>query len=1670
MFSKKPTEGKRKHKEDNIDSFNYQCLDDLICSDKKDATAVDNIEDLVDSALAKNKVSSYDERVKNNYFVDSTDRLWRHGEIRKILGIVNKPLVRKVLSILLSFLLVFVTIVSASILSPQGSSDLEVLSVSLVPENVHNGDYMSVNVTVLGSYHICSVMADMGGIETINLLLSDNSSLEQLWQTVWVVHDVDVGEYVATITALDEENTSYRSEVRWSVLPQEIIEDNVSSGNGDTIDNDTFMGENESLNVNNPLDNQTSNITDGEDISLNDTPQQVNVLDNTTEYDNVSINVTTNESIDVSTTDENQSARATYLNITLNTDKDSYLVNETVFINGTVVFNNSFVETTVNLSINSSDNSFLYTINTANGAFSYEYIASKSGNYIVGAHAIFENETASINTLFIVNDITDETDDVTVLSLIQEEAVVGESVFWEKKIMVKNNASIQRTLNIATTIPDAVSNIKIQDVSEGNEVNYTVLANQIAEKNVSEQISGSTSIMFNGTFDAWGEREFTITYETPAPIKQEISYNGGKRIEIQSNATVHYSNVTAYTELPELSYKPRFYRVINGTRVDVTFDPLYNVTYLDNNSNGKYDGISWNVPRLSNDTYEIIIVITNAAHLDENRGFISDIYEEVCKKDSIWSEPIYHNEYIRVTFERNLTNRNDITFYARNNQSLNTIVEVYYYDSDEKITEFPIIEQEDFYKVYLTGMTGSHQVFDLKMKNLDNENSAYLEFDYIVDPDNKDAVDSNVTDKDSSPDVGTESNFVNCQDLAPDTDYMNIQEADTGVGVDEWQYVDGLSTAETVWATAGTSPYLNAQDQPTNYIYSSSTGAISSWYTFADTSGIGSGFTVNLSIYWQCPSGDSFPEWGIDWTGDGIADASGSFTTQSTWGWVATGTIAGLDTATEINSARVHFTHNKGGAGPDQVNIDAARLGIYKTATTNYNIDFEYNWSTADYDETNEEVCFYVGGSFPSENLNVSCWNGSSSQWDYLGNITALGWTNLTATNLTSLDYVIQLKGDNESGDSSTQDNWDIDVIMLHTWTANNPPSITGEIPANQSTDITRWPACNVTVSDQDGGTVDVYFYENTTDSWVLQQTNASVDVTSPANVVWSNYSNASQFSTTYWWSVNVTDGTDWTNETYNFTTRAQYIPDPPSPFTATTYNRTRIDLSWTKGNKADKTYIEWNSAETWNRGEGTEIYNDTGTSCSHTNLEFNTQYFYQAWSWNETDSVWSTTYASDNNTTSANSAPSYGTPSPTNGSTGQALSLIWSILINDSDADSFNWWINCSHGETNSSNDDTNGTKNLSISGLSYSTQYTVWVNTTDSYDWTREWFTFTTQGANNPPTQSSQKIWNSTTSTEWSLNATGVSLTPTCFNVTLIDNDNENMNVTLYWNDSGTWKNINDSYSDGGVANNTVWHAYNTSWINSYSTQYNISFNVTDGTDWSNETKNFTTLINTSVDTITPYNVTSSTLTINATGDFGLDNVTLWYQYSTDNSSWGGWMENITDTSSLWQWSFNFSKANGTGYYEFYSIGKKSGSPDETAPTSADAICRYLPFNVSPITWPIGSINLSENTSTTGFYFNLTNEGNISLNVQINATNATNSTTGFKWNLTSTLGHNNYTLQYNKSGGGTWTQINTSFDSFATLAVDGYQTFDLKIFMATTSDELDPMFLTVTFKYVAS
>ncbi|KYK32074.1 MAG: hypothetical protein AYK22_00505 [Thermoplasmatales archaeon SG8-52-3] len=70
--------------------------------------------------------------------------------------------------------------------------------------------------------------------------------------------------------------------------------------------------------------------------------------------------------------------------------------------------------------------------------------------------------------------------------------------------------------------------------------------------------------------------------------------------------------------------------------------------------------------------------------------------------------------------------------------------------------------------------------------------------------------------------------------------------------------------------------------------------------------------------------------------------------------------------------------------------------------------------------------------------------------------------------------------------------------------------------------------------------------------------------------------------------------------------------------------------------------------------------------------------------------------------------------------------------------------------------------------------------------------------------------------------------------------------------------------------------------------------------------------------------------------------DDITIEYSFGKPSVNWSLWNNpNNPDLFYPWYWDFNFP--NGTGYYEFYSIGKKPGEPDEAPPLTADTICRY-------------------------------------------------------------------------------------------------------------------------------
>ncbi|MDO8650420.1 MAG: hypothetical protein Q7K33_03905, partial [Candidatus Berkelbacteria bacterium] len=81
------------------------------------------------------------------------------------------------------------------------------------------------------------------------------------------------------------------------------------------------------------------------------------------------------------------------------------------------------------------------------------------------------------------------------------------------------------------------------------------------------------------------------------------------------------------------------------------------------------------------------------------------------------------------TFEKILTNANDITLYARpTNSGQPTRVEVYTENGTELIATFENIDQEGTYQILLTNLQTPTDTFDLKV--IDNN----IDIDYIVDP------------------------------------------------------------------------------------------------------------------------------------------------------------------------------------------------------------------------------------------------------------------------------------------------------------------------------------------------------------------------------------------------------------------------------------------------------------------------------------------------------------------------------------------------------------------------------------------------------------------------------------------------------------------------------------------------------------------------------------------------------------------------------------------------------------------------------------------------------------------------------------------------------------------------------------------------------------------------
>lgn len=266
------------------------------------------------------------------------------------------------------------------------------------------------------------------------------------------------------------------------------------------------------------------------------------------------------------------------------------------------------------------------------------------------------NITANITTNMTAKIIWNET--------IQHKAVIGRPVKWTSKFRLSAKAS-----GVNITVPAAAENMTVSEIEGG--VRKGIEEGRIKERQEPKGVSAKSKAGYSQaeTNDQAERKEFSIEeeieeleieYYTPGPEAVERVMDRYRK-EITIYSGIHYQDVLAFTTLPSeaLADGVRLFRTTAGAREPVQANAS------DTNGNGLADYVEWLVPHLSNETYELIIEISKAEHLDENRSFISDIYGQVKAQDGNWSEPINNNEYVRATFRKNLTSDRDITIYAR---------------------------------------------------------------------------------------------------------------------------------------------------------------------------------------------------------------------------------------------------------------------------------------------------------------------------------------------------------------------------------------------------------------------------------------------------------------------------------------------------------------------------------------------------------------------------------------------------------------------------------------------------------------------------------------------------------------------------------------------------------------------------------------------------------------------------------------------------------------------------------------------------------------------------------------------------------------------------------------------------------------------------------------------
>ncbi|MBI4980686.1 hypothetical protein HZC30_03975 [Candidatus Woesearchaeota archaeon] len=182
----------------------------------------------------------------------------------------------------------------------------------------------------------------------------------------------------------------------------------------------------------------------------------------------------------------------------------------------------------------------------------------------------------------------------TKLILIEEKTIqlpaeINQPVVWKKEIVFFNNN---------------------EEEKERVELELFVLNNSFNVSFRDNAGSGNNSEFYLTPLTT-GSLTFYYLTEPPKINETETEEEGKWKKEAVISSEEHYENILSYVNITETEKENvHLYFNDNGTKIDITTSPSYNVTYYDTNHNSLIDKLSWITPHLSAQYFEVVVDLT----------------------------------------------------------------------------------------------------------------------------------------------------------------------------------------------------------------------------------------------------------------------------------------------------------------------------------------------------------------------------------------------------------------------------------------------------------------------------------------------------------------------------------------------------------------------------------------------------------------------------------------------------------------------------------------------------------------------------------------------------------------------------------------------------------------------------------------------------------------------------------------------------------------------------------------------------------------------------------------------------------------------------------------------------------------------------------------------------